>query len=441
MLNVRPATIRRVNKLTLFLLPLVAVLRLTAADANVALKMVAGGFVSPTVLAPLPDGTLLVGDQAGTIHLLSKEGKREETPVLSLRDKLAKLNEGAFDERGLLGVAVHPQFAQNHKIYVFYSAPLRASAPTNFNCTSHLSEFTLNNGRAGDERLLLQIDKPQFNHNGGRLAFGPDGFLYISAGDGGGGNDSGPGHSPQGNAQDTSKLLGKILRIDVNGKASGKEYALPQDNPFARGGGAPEIFAYGLRNPWGMTFDRGGSHELFVGDVGQDSWEEIDIVVKGGNYGWRIREGFVCFDPKKPKSPPADCPEVGADGKPLIPPIVAYKSFRKFPRDPDARGISITGGYVYRGKALPPLVGKYIFADWSRDWIKADGVLYVASRGSNDQWTMEPLPVAGHPDGAIKAYITAFGQDADGELYVMTNSSNMLKGNTGKVWKLVAAAP
>jgi glucose/arabinose dehydrogenase len=175
-----------------------------------------------------------------------------------------------------------------------------------------------------------------------------------------------------------------------------------------------------------------------VADVGQDSWEEVDIVTKGGNYGWNIREGFVCFDPKHNRQPPADCPKVGAMGEPLIDPIVAYKNFGKYAKDPDAKGISVIGGYVYRGKLFPQLAGKYVFADWSHGWANPSGTLYVASRGADGKWTMSELALADHPDGMVGSYITALGEDADGELYVMTNTSNMLKGNNGKVWKLVA---
>jgi glucose/arabinose dehydrogenase len=336
-------------------------------------------------------------------------------------------------------MAVHPKFAQNRKFYVYYSAPLRASAPTNFDHSSHISEFTLAaDDTARNERLLLAFDLPYFNHHGGRMAFGPDDSLYIGVGDGGNRDDTGKGHSEQGNAQDTTKLLGKILRINVDHKNAGEEYAVPKDNPFANAGnGAPEIFAYGFRNPWGLSFDRGGKHELFVTDVGQESWEELDIVVKGGNYGWRLREGFVCFDPRKPKNPPEDCPKIGANGEPLIDPILAYKNFGKFTRDPEARGVSITGGYVYRGKALPQLAGKYVFADWSRSFVKPDGVIYVGTK-SGDKWTMDTLDLASHANGGVGNYVVALGEDADGELYVLTNTSNLLKGKNGKVWKLVA---
>src|SRR2546427_2117995 len=351
-------TIPRMRKL------LMLGLMLSCAGAQaVSLKVVVEGFVSPTVLIPLADdsGRLLIADQLGTIHVLNKDGKLSDKVFIDLRSKLTKLNDG-FDERGVIGMALHPKFKENRKFYVCYSAPLRKEAPPKFDCTSHISEFKAreNDYAQGDlatERVLLQIDKPQFNHNCGRLAFGPDSFLYIGVGDGGNANDMGLGHSPQGNGQDITKYLGKILRIDVD---KGEPYGIPADNPFASGGNAkPEIFAYGLRNPWGMSFDRGGSHELFAADVGQDAWEEVNIIKNGANYGWRIREGHDCFDPNNSLKPPPDCPKVGADGKPLIEPIIIYKNYKRFMKDPEPKGASVTGGYVYRGKAIPELVGKY----------------------------------------------------------------------------------
>lgn len=447
------ATIRAVNT-KLILSRVVAAVAVSAVSLGFAgenkpaLKLVAEGFVSPTTFAPIDNGRVLIADQLGKVQVLGKDGKLSEKPVLDLGSKLTKYNTNAFDERGLCGLAAHPKFSDNGKFYTYYSAPLRQSAPTNFDHTARLSEFTLSkDGTAGGERVLLEIDMPYFNHHSGRMAFGPDGFLYLAVGDGGNGNDvDAPpkngneihGKAPEGNGQSKTTLMGKVLRLDVNGKDAGKQYALPKDNPFLNGGGAPEIFAYGFRNPWGLSFDRSGARELFLSDVGQDSWEEIDIVTKGGNYGWRIREGNVCFDPKNPRTPPADCPKIGASGEPLVDPILAYKNFRKFSKDPDAKGISITGGYVYRGKAIPQLAGKYVFADWSRNFVKPDGVMYVASKEANGKWTMEALDLSSHPGGTLSLFIVGLGEDAEGELYVLTNGSSALRGTTGKVWKLAA---
>jgi len=429
-----PNEINPYNRPMRIILLLGSLLMCGAAQA-VSLKMVAEGFTSPTVLTALADGSgrLLIVDQVGTVHVLNKDGKLSDQLFLDLRSKLAKLNQG-FDERGILGLAFHPKFKENRKCYVYYSAPRRSEAPPKFDHTSHVSEFKVSASNPAQvdlasERILMQIDQPQFNHNCGRLLFGPDGFLYIGLGDGGGANDIGPGHSPQGNGQDLMTLLGKILRIDID---KGEPYGIPTDNPFASGENArPEIYAYGLRNPWGISFDRSGSREFFACDVGQDSWEELNIITKGGNYGWRIREGFECFDPKNSLKPPPDCPKVGADGKPLVEPILVYKNFKRFAKDPESKGTSVTGGYVYRGKAIPELAGKYVFGDWSRAWVNPDGVLFTATRGAEKKWALESLPVN------VGGYVVAFGEDDAGELYVLTTANNNLKPKTGKVLKLV----
>jgi len=289
------------------------------------------------------------------------------------------------------------------------------------------------------ERLLLEIDKPQMNHNCGRLAFGPDGYLYIGVGDGGGANDNEMGHPDPGNGQNTMTFLGKILRIDIN---KGSPYAVPSDNPFADGRkGLKEIYAYGLRNPWGISFDRGGAHELFAADVGQNLYEELDIIVKGGNYGWRMREGFHGFDPKQPNNSPENGPTQDAFGNPFVDPVVEYKHPRAGKPDPTLlQGISVTGGYVYRGKAIPALKGRYVFGDWSLTWALPDGVLFTATRagkGKAAKWSLERLTVSEPGNGKIPGYIVAFGEGADGELYVLTNGRNSLQGTTGKVYKLV----
>jgi glucose/arabinose dehydrogenase len=409
--------------------------RAAESTPTIALKQIADGLVAPSLLTQLPDGRILIGDQVGTVHVLGADGKLSEELFLDVRPKLAKLNQG-FDERGLLGLALHPQFKENNRIFVYYSAPKRAEAPADWDHTSHVSEFKVTGGKVdlNSERVMLQIDKPYFNHNGGRMAFGPDGYLYIAMGDGGNANDRGK-RPDTGNGQNLDTLLGKILRIDVN---KGQPYGIPQDNPFVGGKGKPEIYAYGLRNPWGISFDRGGKHELFASDVGQDRFEEVNIITRGGNYGWSLREGFGCFDPKAPTKPPEDCPKKGANGEPLLDPILAYKNFKGFARDPEATGISITGGYVYRGQAVPGLEGKYVFADWSRNWAKADGVMLVASR-SGEKWSWQPLEVEGQTKGSVGAYVTAFGEDNSGELYVLTNGRNMVTGTTGKVYKIVKA--
>ncbi|NJO56379.1 MAG: PQQ-dependent sugar dehydrogenase [Rhodospirillales bacterium] len=325
-----------------------------------SLKLFAEGFTAPTGLVQLPDGRLLVSDQVGKAYVVDAGGAVRAEPFLDVSGKLTKLNAG-FDERGLLGLALHPKFASNGKFYVYYSAPKNDATPADWDHRSRLSEFTADVKTAqadpASERVLLEWDQPFFNHNGGDLCFGPDGLLYIASGDGGRADDTEKRYLPEiGNGQNTETYLGKILRIDVDKKSGDKPYGIPTDNPFVKGGGLPEIYAYGLRNPWRISFDRGGAHQLFAADIGQTLYEEVNVIAKGGNYGWFIREGFIDFNPGKARTPKETHTKVGFKGEPLLDPVIIYKNVNAFPRDPEALGISITGGYVYRGKALPGLV-------------------------------------------------------------------------------------
>ncbi len=403
---------------------------------KVALEPVAEGLVSPLTLVELSEGARLVVDQTGFVRALAKDGTLLETPVADFTSKMVKLNP-SFDERGLLDLVLHPKFESNRKVYLYYSAPKRAETPAEWDSTATIAEYTLPKGAVpkldmASEKVLLRIDEPFFNHNGGRMAFGPDGFLYIGMGDGGAGNDQGR-RPPEGNGQNLQTLLGKILRIDVD---KGAPYAVPQDNPFADGkDGLPEIFAYGFRNPWGVSFDRGGKRELFVADVGQNLFEEVDIVVKGGNYGWNLREGFQPFDPKKAGSVPETGASKGARGEPLLDPIVDYPH-RTQPATA-VQGISITGGHVYRGKALPGLVGRYVFADWARNQGIGDGRLLVATRPeAGPKWDLAELPVE-RDSTKPGPYITGISEARDGELYVLTHDRGNPTGTGGKVWKMV----
>jgi glucose/arabinose dehydrogenase len=422
----------------------------SAAATRVGLKLVADGVVEPLSFNPLPGGGALVADQVGQIRLWQGDGKLAETPVLDLAAKLSKINHGAFDERGLLCLALHPGFKADRRVFATYTAPRRTSAPADFDCTLRVSEFTLPAGEPmridpASERVVFEVDKPYFNHNGGRIAFGPDGMLYISVGDGGGpkGCDIGNGHAPEGNGQNLRTPLAKILRIDVDARdeARGTAYRIPKDNPFADGkDGLPEIYAYGVRNPWAMTFDRGGSRQLYVADVGQMRWEEVDVIVKGGNYGWPLREGFDGFDREHPElAPTAPKAEKGLRGEPLIDPIAAYKNVGGFKGDPEVLGNSVTGGFVYRGKALPELAGHYIYGDWSGAQGTPQGRLFVARRPSDGKgrWTVEPLRVDG--PGKLFGCVTAFGEDDDGEIYVLTNGSTTLTPGRGKIWRIIPA--
>jgi glucose/arabinose dehydrogenase len=414
----------------------------------VGLRTVAEGLTSPVTLTSPGDGSgrLFVVDQAGLIRVLMPDGTLRPEPFLDLRSRMVALMAG-FDERGLLGLAFHPQYAANGRFFVYYSAPLRAGAPLGFNHTSHISEFRVssdpNRADPASERILLQVDKPQFNHNAGTLLFGPDdGDLYISIGDGGGANDVGLGHVADwyadnggGNGQDvTENLLGNILRIDVD---SGSPYGIPPDNPFAATAGLDEVWAYGLRNPYRMSFDSGGTHQLFVADVGQNSFEEVNIVSAGGNYGWNVKEATHCFDAESPNQEPASCPDVvGAGhprtGDPLIDPIIEYPQARL-----GGPGVAVVGGHVYRGSALPQFHGRYVFGDWSSSFGQANGSLFVARSRKRGLWQMQELRVATSPTGRLNARLLGFGQDAAGELYVLTTNNTGPSGTTGRVLKLV----
>ena len=420
----------------------------TNSSSNIDLKLLAEGLGAPVTLVSIPDGTgrWLVAEQGGFIQLFDHNGKKSDLPFLDLREKMVPLGQ-AMEERGILGLALHPQFKSNHKFYVVYSAPRRASAPSQWDHAERLSEFKtsgtdFNSADPASERIVLEIDEPDWNHNSGRVAFGPDGYLYWTVGDGGAFNDVGDvargrGHPPEGNGQKLDTLLGKVLRLDLD---HGVPYGIPKDNPFADGKkGFPEIYAYGLRNPWGISFDRGGRHDLIVTDVGQDRWEEINVIVNGGNYGWRLREGFEGFDPNDPLHAPTNAATVGADGKPFVEPVFAYKTLRGRGTDPESFGVAITGGYVYRGKAFPELVGKYVFADWSRNMALPDGTLLVATipKESSARWTVQPLALKDFPNGRIKSYIWALGEDEEGELYVLANGINSVANPRGKVFKLV----
>lgn len=412
-----------------------------AAETTIGLEVVAEGLTAPMALVSPPDGTKrrFIVEQVGRIRILMPDGKMLPEPFLNISTKIVPLM-AEFDERGLLGLAFHPDYKNNGRFFVYYSAPIRPEADLGtrlfWNHTAHLSEFKVskdnpNKADPNSERILMQIDQPQFNHNGGALAFGPDGYLYISLGDGGFANDQGTGHPPMGFGQDTTALLGKILRIDVD---KGDPYGIPPDNPFVgKDNHRPEIFALGFRNPWRISFDA-DTNALFVGDVGQNAWEEVDIVTKGGNYGWNKMEGTHCFDPLNPNEAPETC-----DAEGLIKPIIEYKNANVHTKD--GQGKSVTGGYVYRGNAIPELKGKYVFGDWSLDFAKADGRLFIATPPAkkDEMWSMEELKVAGKQDGRPGLYILAFGQDADNELYVMAKEVTGPVGSVDKVYKIVPA--
>ena len=314
------------------------------------------------------------------------------------------------DEMGLLGLAFHPNWPTTPEVFVYYSVAGNTDPVHN-----RISRFTSTNGGTSldptSEQIVLELTKNQndHNHNGGNLAFGPDGrYLFAGVGDGGGGGD------PNNNAQNRNVLFGKMLRIDVNGTGAG--YNIPSDNPFVGNAkcttgsstgstSCPEIFAYGLRNPWRWSFDK-STGALWAGDVGQDQIEEVDVVTKGSNYGWHIREGGQCF------SPSSGCASTGAGGEPLVGPLFQYNH---------SVGNAVTGGYVYRGSAMPSMVGRYFFADYvsSRLFVVQPPSPLTASTPQSLGTADAVLTV---PDN-----VTSFGQGNDGELYAVGYGGGLYK--------------
>ncbi len=346
------------------------------AGEEVRLEQLVSGLSQPVLVTHAGDGTgrLFVLEQQGRIRIVEDDVLRPQ----AFLDITAKVRSGG--ERGLLGLAFHPAFAQNRRFFVNYTRIGEDGLET---VVAEFKSSPADPDRADpSERILLSFEQPFSNHNGGDLAFGPDGFLYVATGDGGSGGD------PNNAGQSLDTLLGKILRIDVDGAMP---YEVPGDNPFVSSPGAlPEIWAYGLRNPWRFSFDR-ETGRLFAGDVGQNTWEEIDIIVRGGNYGWRVMEGPACF-----------IPQVGCEMGGLILPIHSYG--RTF-------GRSVTGGYVYRGPSSQLRQGRYIFADF------VFGTIWELLETPSG-WQRETLINSGRA-------VSSFGEDEEGNLYVVDYSGSI----------------
>ncbi|MFW5714163.1 MAG: PQQ-dependent sugar dehydrogenase [Brevefilum sp.] len=411
------------------------------------LEQVAGELTAPVDLDAPDDGTgrLFVTDQVGLIYVIDGEDNQLETPFLDLQNRLVNLNPN-YDERGLLGLAFHPNYAENGRFFVYYSAPLQTDAPSGYNHTSVVSEFTVsekdpNIANPDSERIILQVDQPQANHNAGAIAFGPaDGYLYIPLGDGGAGSDRGPGHTEDwydanagGNGQDVEdNPLGSVLRIDVD---RGDPYTVPEDNPDISEN-YPEIWAYGFRNPYRMAFDPAGDHDLFLGDVGQELWEEVSIVEAGGNYGWNVKEGTHCFSTANPGDPNAitDCPDTDPSGNLLIDPIIEFRN-SKHPEG--GLSVSIIGGVVYRGESLPAWDGRYVFGHWSATAGSPQGGLFVAERAEEGLWDFQEIEILNRQEDALNEYLLALGNDQDGEVYVLTSLTVGPSGDTGSVYRIL----
>ena len=421
-----------------------------AGAQTLALELIAEGLTAPIHMEEAPDGRKLVVQQDGVVRILNADGKLAAENFLDLRPHLLTLEKN-FDERGLLGFTLHPDFARNGRVYASYSAPLRAAAPQGWNYTRRISEFSAKPGDLSrvdiaSERILLEIDWPSRKHNGGGLAFGPDGYLYIGLGDSGASHGIGPkvvweafdvpveALSWDHLAQDRDSLYGKVLRIDVNHGYPG--YAIPPDNPFANGRGRDEIWAWGFRNPFRIAFD-GENGDFYVTAVAETLWEVVYRVHGPGNYGWPIREGTHCVDRLKPRQPPKDCANEDATGARIEFPVVEYANMQT--SHPDTTlgiagvGTAVTGAHRYRGSAIPSLAGKLVVTDWSADFRKPSGQVFVA----------EPTDQAGRLWPYAKAMqldsrIVGLAEDRGGEIYVLTNETFGPYGETGKVFKLVA---
>ena len=334
------------------------------------------GFDQPIEIGAYPGGRFFVAEQDGAVFLFDADGSNERT-LLDIRDRVSR----GGGEEGLLSVALDPAFSATGQLWVYYSAanPRR----------SELSRFTIGGDVAdpGSELVVLKLEQPFSNHNGGAIRFGPDGMLYLGLGDGGSGDD------PLGSGQDRSTLLGSIIRIDVRDASVAQPYAIPEDNPFVDEAGArPEIWAYGLRNPWRMAFDP-STGALWVGDVGQDQVEEITIVGRGENHGWDIVEGDICHEPS------SGCPTAG-----LTPPVATYGH--------GGGRCSVTGGVVYRGNTVPEISGSYLYADFC----------------SGEIWAL-PLDGSSPPVIVVDGlgFVSSFGTDVDGEVYVLRFGDSILR--------------
>lgn len=348
---------------------------------------VVSGLRHPLYVTHAGDGSgrLFVVEQSGRIWII-QDGALQNTPFLNLSNIVSQAVLSGYSERGLLGLAFHPNYAENGLFFVNY---------TDSNGDTHVVSYSVadDNPNAADPdsaRELLFIDQPYPNHNGGHLAFGPDGYLYIASGDGGSRDD------PLDAGQNPGVLLGKILRIDVNDFEFDRPYRIPEDNPYSRDlRFAPEIWAYGLRNPWRFSFDR-ATGDLYIGDVGQNQWEEVNFQpadsVGGENYGWAAYEASHRYLGDEPEDE-------------VVMPIAEYNH---------SLGCSITGGYVYRGEAIPELQGAYLYSDY------CSGRIWAAYRDAEGNWQSGQIMDTGMS-------ISSFGEDEDGELYLVNYGGSILK--------------
>ncbi len=426
----------------------------------IGLETVATGLTAPGwgIAAPGDTGRLFVADLDGILWAIDLT-TGAKTVFLDVSAQLVTLGvagPGTFDARGFLGVAFHPGYFSNGLLYTYTSEPVSGTAdfstmPSGMTANHHsvLTEWQVPAPTdltsvvdPTTARTLLRIDEPQFNHNGGALNSGPDGMLYVSLGDGGARDDEGVGHG-SGNGQDPGNVLGSILRIDPSGSSSANaQYGIPADNPFVgMAGFVEEIFAYGFRNPHRFSFDRARG-DLYVGDVGQDDVEELDVVVAGGNYGWNVKEGSFCFNANGADPGYAfeqlPCPGELAG---LIDPIAECNTADDLLNNDDTR--AIVGGFVYRGVEIPHLAGRYVFGGYSRHTDPAafnDGSLFFLHKKNvvkrNGIKKSKAMEFRFEDRDRLGLAVLGFGEDATGELYVLGNETGVPFGSTGVVLRI-----
>uniref|UniRef100_A0A3Q4HC63 HHIP-like protein 1-like n=1 Tax=Neolamprologus brichardi TaxID=32507 RepID=A0A3Q4HC63_NEOBR len=391
---------------------------------ELCLQEVANGLRNPVAMIHADDGThrFFVAEQLGYVWVYLANGSRIDRPFLNLT-KAVLTSPWAGDERGFLCIALHPRFTTVRKAYVYYSVSVKKEERI------RISEFTVsvhddNQLDHSSERTILEVVEPASNHNGGQLLFGHDGYLYIFIGDGGRAGDP---FGKFGNSQNKSTLLGKVLRVDVDFNDNGAPYSIPSDNPFLGEKEArPEVYAYGVRNMWRCSIDRGdpvtteGRGRMLCGDVGQNKYEEVDLIVKGGNYGWRAKEGFSCYDRKL-------CQNSSLDD---VLPIFAY---------PHKLGKSVTGGYIYRGCQMPNLNGLYIFGDFMsgrlmslRENVTTGEWQYNEICMGRDQTCRFPKLI-----NSYYKYIISFAEDEAGELYFLATGVPSATARGGVIYKIV----
>ncbi|KAJ8392968.1 hypothetical protein AAFF_G00068720 [Aldrovandia affinis] len=393
---------------------------------QLCLTEVANGLRNPVLLLHAGDDTqrMFVAEQLGFVWVYLADGSRLEEPFLDVSGEVLT-SPWSGDERGFLGMAFHPRYHDNGRFFVYYSVLAGETVEKVRVSEMRVSVHDVNKADPLSERVIFEIEEPAANHNGGQLLFGSDGLLYIFTGDGG---KAGDPFGKFGNAQNKSALLGKVLRIDVDRSGrDGKPYRVPEDNPFlSEAGSRPEVYAYGLRNPWRCSVDRGdpvsqhGRGRIFCGDVGQSRYEEVDIIEKGGNYGWRAKEGFECFDVKL-------CHNSSLRD---VLPIFAYDHHV---------GKSVTGGYVYRGCESPNLNGLYLFGDFMNGRLMALQEERDSGSWSERSVCMGNTTTCSFP-GLINhhhKFIISFAEDQAGELYFLATSNPGSVSPFGTIYKFM----